>query len=195
LKNEQSEEQMSRVDDILDFWFGGADRERSWFAPDAEFDRTCTANFIGDCRAAAAGELDAWKVDARSSLALTLLLDQLPRNIFRGTARALAADERARTVAHHALARGFDRELPPRQRAFLYMPLQHSENADDQLESVRLFRALAAENPDSAGYIAHAEEHCETIRRFGRFPHRNAVLGRESTAAEREFLDRKKPER
>jgi uncharacterized protein (DUF924 family) len=185
---------MSRVDDILDFWFGGTNRERSWFAPDAEFDRTCTANFIGDCRAAAAGELDAWRGDARSCLALTLLLDQLPRNIFRGTARAFAADERARAVAHHALARGFDRELLPRQRAFLYTPLEHSENADDQLESVRLFRALAAENPDSASYVAYAEEHCETIRRFGRFPHRNEVLGRESTPAEREFLDRKNPE-
>jgi uncharacterized protein (DUF924 family) len=186
---------MSRVDDILDFWFGGTDRERSWFAPDAEFDRTCTANFIGDCRAAAAGELDDWKGDARSSLTLTLLLDQLPRNIFRGTPRAFAADERARTVARHALARGYDRELPVRQRAFFYMPLQHSENPDDQLESVRLFRALAAEHPETASYVRYAEEHCETIRRFGRFPVRNTVLGRESTEAEREFLDRKKTER
>ncbi len=125
-----------------------------------------------------------------SALALILLLDQFPRNIFRGTPRAFATDSKALATAKDVVARGFDLALPPVRRSFIYLPFQHSENLDDQQESVRLFRKLAAEHPATAGYVEYAEHHMDVIRRFGRFPHRNAVLGRASTSEETEFLQR-----
>jgi uncharacterized protein (DUF924 family) len=182
---------MERVNEILQFWFAdGSDpaHERRWFAQDAAFDQACRTGFLADHERAAGGELDSWKEEPSSALALILLLDQFPRNIFRGTPRAFATDPKALATAKHAVARGFDLALPPVQRPFIYLPFQHSENLDDQQESVRLLRKLAAEHPAMAGYIQYAEHHIGVIRRFGRFPHRNAVLGRASTPEETEFL-------
>jgi uncharacterized protein (DUF924 family) len=184
---------MERADEILEFWFGaGSDpaRERPWFAQDDGFDRACRIGFLADHERAAAGELDSWKAEPSSTLALILLLDQFPRNIFRGSPRAFATDPEALATAKHAIACGFDLALPPVQRPFIYLPFQHSENLDDQQESLRLFRKLGAEHPATAGYVEYAEHHLEVIRRFGRFPHRNAVLGRASTPEEAEHLQR-----
>jgi len=182
---------MERFDEILEFWFGdGSDpeHERRWFAQDAAFDQACKTGFLADHERAAGGELERWKEAPSSALALIVLLDQFPRNIFRGTPRAFATDPKARAVAKDAVARGFDLALPPVRRPFIYLPFQHSENLDDQNESVRLFRKLAAEHPAMAGYVEYAEHHIGVIRRFGRFPHRNAVLGRISTPEEAESI-------
>ena len=184
---------MERVDEILKFWFGdGSDPEqqRRWFGQDAAFDEACRAGFLADHERAAAGELDNWKEAPAGALALILLLDQFPRNMFRGAPRAFATDPKALATAKKATERGFDLALPPARRPFVYLPFQHSEDLDDQHESVRLFRKLAAEHPAMAGYVEYAEHHLETVRRFGRFPHRNAVLGRPSTPKEAEFIQR-----
>ncbi len=184
---------MERVDEILNFWFGdGSDpeHERRWFAQDAAFDQSCKTGFLADHERAAAGELDSWKDSASGALALILLLDQFPRNMFRGAPRAFATDPKALLMAKDAVARGFDLALPPARRPFIYLPFQHSENLDDQRESARLFRKLATEHPALAGYVEYAEHHLEVIRRFGRFPHRNAVLSRASTPAEAEYIQR-----
>src|ERR1700688_5245415 len=138
---------MERVDEILQFWFGdGSDpeHERRWFVQDAAFDQACRAGFHADHERAAAGDLDDWKEAPPSALALILLLDQFPRNIFRGSPRAFATDPKARATAKEAIIRGFDLAAPPARRSFIYIPLQHSENLDDQRESVRLFHKLAA---------------------------------------------------
>jgi uncharacterized protein (DUF924 family) len=137
---------------------------------------------------AAHGRLEDWRNEPRSCLALILLHDQFPRNMFRDTARAFKTDAKARELSHHAIASGFDRQLSPVMRMFFYLPLEHSENLEDQLESVQLARALAAENPDQAIVLKSAEQHLEVIRRFGRFPSRNHALGRQSTAEEMDFL-------
>jgi uncharacterized protein (DUF924 family) len=182
-----------RVQAILDFWFGdGSDpeRERLWFAQEPAFDQACRSGFLGDYERAVAGELDNWKDAPPGTLALILLLDQLPRNMFRDTPRAFATDSKALAVAKYAVARGFDLALAPVLRAFIYLPLQHSENLKDQQESVRLFRQLADQNPQAAEWVKYAEQHLEVIRRFGRFPHRNAVLGRASTTEELAFMRR-----
>ena len=189
---------VSRAESILLFWFAhesGSDagpiRSR-WFFPTQEFDQLCTTRFLTSYEDAARGRLEDWKNEQRSCLALVLLLDQFPRNMFRNTARAFATDANAREVSRHATASGFDRDLSPIMRMFLYLPLEHSENLDDQLESVRLYSALAAENPDLAETRKHAEQHMEVIQRFGRFPGRNHALGRQSTQEEIDFLkDRK----
>jgi uncharacterized protein (DUF924 family) len=184
---------MERVDEILQFWFGVGseeEHERRWFAQDAGFDQACRNGFLADHERATRGELDSWKAEPSSALALILLLDQFPRNIFRGTPRAFATDSKALATAKEAIERGFDLALPPVRRPFIYLPFQHSENLDDQHESVRLFRKLAADDPAAAGYVQYADHHLEVIRRFGRFPHRNAVLGRVSTPEEMEFLHR-----
>lgn len=182
-----------RIGEVLEFWFGDGsepERARRWFAADAAFDRDCRGGFLADYERAAAGELDEWRATAAGALALILLLDQFPRNMFRNSARAFATDSRALAAARAAIARGFDRALPAERRAFVYMPFEHSENPAAQDESVRLFRALAREHPELADYVGYAEEHREIVKRFGRFPHRNGVLGRASTREELEFLDR-----
>jgi uncharacterized protein (DUF924 family) len=183
----------TRVSEILQFWFGdGSDpqHERRWFMQDAAFDEACRAGFLADHERAAVGELDGWKQSPLGALALILLLDQFPRNMFRGTPRSFATDPQARATASEAIARGLDLALSPTRRSFVYMPFEHSENPVDQEESIRLFRNLAAEHPEMAGYVGYAEQHRDVIRRFGRFPYRNAVLGRISTPAEMEYLRR-----
>jgi uncharacterized protein (DUF924 family) len=182
---------MDRVEQILKFWFGDdlhPGHQRHWFAQDAGFDRACRTAFMADYESAAAGNLEEWKSAPSSILALILLLDQFPRNMFRGTPRAFATDPMARAAAKHAIAHGLDRAVAPACRPFNYLPFEHSENLDDQYESVRLFHRLAEEHPALADYVPYADGHFETIYRFGRFPHRNAILGRASTPEEIDFL-------
>ncbi len=185
----------SLAESILHFWFAdesGSEAEAvqsRWFVSDRKFDKLCRARFLSSYQDAARGRLEEWRNQPRSCLALVLLLDQTPRNMFRNTAQAFATDAKARELSRHAIASGFDRELSPVMRMFLYLPLEHSENLDDQLESVRLARALAADSPEQAESLKSAEQHLETIRRFGRFPGRNHALGRRSTQEEMDFLN------
>jgi len=188
-----NDERKKSVDEILEFWFGTEDAEgrqtqSRWFTVDPEFDRLCTVMFLQRYEDAASGLLEDWREEPRSCLALLLLLDQFPRNMFRNAARAFAADAKAREIVSHAIRAGFDRALSPVERMFLYLPFEHSESLDDQFESVRLTRALAAEDPHSDA-LKYAEQHLEIIQRFGRFPARNAALGRESTEQELDFLN------
>jgi uncharacterized protein (DUF924 family) len=192
----------SEAERILNFWMtpGHAAEDAvhlwsRWFVPDPEFDRLCKSLFLNSYRDAAFGRLDRWKKAPRSCLALVLLLDQFPRNMFRDTSRAFATDAKAREVSRHAIAAGFDRELPPIMRMFFYLPFQHSEDLHDQMESVRLALVLADEFGEPAGRTAvrtSAELHLKMIRRFGRFPGRNEALGRRSTKEEVEFLKRQR---
>jgi len=184
----------SDAEKILRFWFAeepgskGSMLQSRWFFPTPEFDRLCTTRFLASYEDASHGRLEDWKNEPRSCLALVLLLDQFPRNMFRGTARAFATDAKARELTRHAIASGFDRELSPIMRMFLYLPLEHSENLNDQLESVRLTSELVSENRDYTEILEYAEQHLKTFRRFGRFPGRNDALGRQSTQEELNFL-------
>jgi uncharacterized protein (DUF924 family) len=182
----------AKAEEVLDFWFGregepgyGEFRE-AWFRKDPEFDRTVRERFQDLHEAAARGDLDAWRDDAHSCLALVILLDQFPRNMFRGDPRSYATDRKAQVIAEYAVDRALDRELPAFQRMFIYMPFMHSEDLEHQRRSVELFRVLGGdEDGDSSHY---AVRHMEIIERFGRFPHRNEVLGRRTTPEEAEFL-------
>ncbi|MGE5546922.1 MAG: DUF924 family protein [Solirubrobacterales bacterium] len=167
---------------LLDFWFAPGMDQR-WFAADAALDADLAAGFRGLAESAAEGRLDHWAASPEGALALVLLLDQAPRNLWRGTARAFATDARARAVAAEALARGFDRPFATVQRQFLYLPFEHSEDLADQDRAVALFR----EAGDTEG-VDWAERHRAVIARFGRFPHRNAALGRTSTTEELAYL-------
>ncbi|CAA9406661.1 MAG: FIG027190: Putative transmembrane protein [uncultured Rubrobacteraceae bacterium] len=181
--------------EILDFWFGrsgetGYGEFRSeWFQKDEAFDREVTDRFGGVYEEATAGGLDGWREEAGSCLALVIALDQFPRNMFRGDARTHATDGKALHTAKHAIDHALDRELPAFQRMFLYMPFMHAEDVDDQRRSVELFEGLAAE-PGGPDVTEYAVGHRDIVERFGRFPHRNALLGRETTPEEAEFLTR-----
>lgn len=184
---------MSQAREILDFWFGEPDAEnygkprKEWFNKVPAFDREIQDRFITVYEKAAMGELDNWQNSPDGCLALILVLDQFPRNIFRDTPEAFATDWQALTVAQYAVAQGYDRKLLAVQRWFFYLPFEHSENLDHQRQAVQLFEELSYD-PDSAGAIEYAIRHMEIIAKFGRFPHRNAILGRASTPAEEEFL-------
>ncbi|MBV8336247.1 MAG: DUF924 domain-containing protein, partial [Alphaproteobacteria bacterium] len=159
-----------------------------WFKSSDEFDAALREAFLADYEASAAGAFNSWEGTPEGALALLLLLDQVPRNIFRGTPRAYATDAAARAVADRALANGFDRLVAPAWRLFFYMPFHHSENLDDQRRSQALFDALPR-NPDRrASLRRYGVPYVEVIERFGRFPHRNAILGREPTPDEIAFL-------
>ncbi len=184
----------ARARALIDFWFGAeGDPEREahrdiWFRSTPEHDSRLGQLFLDDYERAAAGELAAWEDAPESALALVLLLDQIPRNIFRDTPRAYATDAMARGAAERALAAGFDAALPSAWRKFFYMPLHHSESLADQERSLRLFEAL----PDRTGREGtrrYAMRYVDVIARFGRFPHRNAILGRPSTPEETQFLE------
>ncbi len=184
---------MSTPREILDFWFGregdegyGEFRE-AWFTKDPEFDREVWDRFEGAYEEAAAGRLDHWKDEAQSCLALIILLDQFTRNMFRGDPKTYATDDKAREAARHAVEHAYDRELPPYGRLFVYLPFEHSEDLEDQRFSVELFRGLATEM-GSEDLLGYAVRHLEIIERFGRFPHRNEILGRATTPEEAEFL-------
>ncbi|QFR34580.1 DUF924 family protein [Ancylobacter sp. TS-1] len=172
---------LPRPVDILDFW-RAAGPER-WFEKDDAFDAAIRARFLDAYEAAAAGELDGWEETAEGSYALILLLDQFPRNLFRGSPRAFATDAAARNVADRAVARGFDRAFDLPERRFLYMPFMHSEELADQERCLALCEA--ADDPEG---VHHAVVHRDIIRDFGRFPHRNPVLGRDSSDEEHAFL-------
>jgi uncharacterized protein (DUF924 family) len=180
--------------EVLEFWFGapGAPEfgrpRAAWFVKSAEFDALIRDRFLATHEAAAAGALDAWSTRPLGALALAVALDQFPRNIFRGTPRAFAADARALAVARGAVARGFDEVLLPVQRWFVYLPYEHAEELAAQRESLRLFERLAVDAA-GAGTLTYAMRHYAVIERFGRFPHRNAILGRASTPEELAFLD------
>lgn len=166
--------------EVVAFWRdAGADK---WFTKDAGFDATVRTRFLDTYEAAVRGELAAWEASAAGALALVLVLDQFPRNMFRGDARVYAADALARAVAERAIARGFDREAGA-LRKFFYLPFEHSEDPADQARCVALNRAAG-----DADALKWAEHHADIIRRFGRFPHRNAALGRTSTPEEEAFL-------
>jgi uncharacterized protein (DUF924 family) len=168
--------------DVIAFWRAAG--ARKWFGKDADFDRAITARFLATHEAAVAGQLSDWEATPEGALALLLLLDQFPRNMFRGSARAFATDPLARAVADRAIARGFDEKSPSGERMFFYLPFEHSENLADQERSLALSRRAGGGTADR-----YAEIHADIIRRFGRFPHRNAILGRASTPQEQAFLD------
>jgi uncharacterized protein (DUF924 family) len=184
----------ARAQALIDFWFGApGDPEREchrdiWFKSTPEHDLVLRRQLLGDYEQAAAGALASWEAAPQSALALLLLLDQIPRNIFRGTPLAYATDAGARAAADRAMAKGFDTMLPAAWRKFFYMPLHHSENADDQRRSIELLQAVP-HDPARTENIRYAGRYLEIIERFGRFPHRNGVLGRVSTPEELAFLE------
>ena len=181
----------STAADVLLFWFGpGAERGKAhkrWFVKNDAFDREIRERFLSLYEDAAAGRLARLKESPADCLALILVLDQLPRNMFRGTARAFATDPLALETAEHAVARGFDRGLLPVERLFVYLPFEHSESLADQERSCELTKPLDV-YPETNDVYRYALLHRDIIRRFGRFPHRNAILGRVSTPEEIEFL-------
>jgi uncharacterized protein (DUF924 family) len=171
---------IARPSDVIEFW-RAAGPER-WFRKDEAFDAQFRERFLATHEAAARGALADWEATADGALALLLLLDQFPRNAFRGTPRVYATDPMAREVARRAVDRGFDRATEPPLRNFFHLPFMHSEELADQERCV----ALTQDGDEQTR--RYAQHHRDIIRRFGRFPHRNAVLGRESTAEERQFL-------
>jgi uncharacterized protein (DUF924 family) len=167
---------------VLAFWRdAGQDK---WFNKDTAFDDSVQARFIDTYKAAAAGKLTGWEATPEGALALVIVLDQFPRNMFRGSARAFATDPLARAVTGRALDRGFDRDMPITDRQFFYLPFEHSESLGDQERSCALCVATG-----DADLLKWAQLHADIIRRFGRFPHRNAALGRITTPEEQAFLD------
>jgi uncharacterized protein (DUF924 family) len=173
--------------EILDFWFEGdaSERRKKWFEKDPAFDAAC-ARFTAAIRQARTGSLDHWAATPKGGLALIVLLDQLSRNIFRGSAEAFAADAHAREIARGMISGGFDMTLTPVERMFVYLPFEHAETPEDQDRSVQVFERLhEALGNDTVDYAAR---HREVIHRFGRFPHRNAALGRDSTPEEIDYL-------
>jgi uncharacterized protein (DUF924 family) len=173
---------LASPEEVLAFWRAAGPKK--WFTRDDALDAEIRAKFLATYAAAAAGRLEHWQSTPDGTLALLILLDQFPRNLFRGEARAFATDAAARSIAESAIARGTDRlfELP--ERRFFYLPLMHSENLADQERCI----ALCRDAGDAEGE-KHAEIHADVIRRFGRFPHRNRALGRATTEQERAFLD------
>ena len=187
--------------DVLSFWFEDAAKSPEalrrrgavWFHSDPAFDRECAARFAATLEDAARGSLDAWAGTPRGRLALVIVLDQMPRNIHRGSPAAFMHDGEAAAHCMAAIGSGQDRLLDPVERIFLYMPLQHAEDPDLQRRSVERFESLASEAGDAwRDYFAenaqYARLHRDVIERFGRFPHRNRILGRESTEEEARYL-------
>ena len=177
--------------EVLDFWFGPPEvrgkARPEWFRKDEKFDAEIRRRFVALHASAALGEREAWRAEPRSMLALVIVLDQFSRNLYRGDARAFAQDAHALACAREALARGDDAKLLPVERQFLYMPFEHSEDLADQDRAVELMHGLEAFE-ETRGLIEWAERHRVIVRRFGRFPHRNAVLGRVSSGEEAGFL-------
>ena len=187
---------------LLDWWFGAsgasaaevaASRSALWFGKQDSQDRQARERFGEQVEQALAGQLSAWQAEPEGWLANLLLLDQLPRMIFRDTPRAFAGDRLARPLALHGLAQGWDQALPPIQRVFAYLVLEHAEDLQLQDQAVQRFQVLleqatSAERELFAGYLDYAERHQRVIARFGRFPHRNQILGRSSSVEESAFL-------
>ena len=169
--------------DVLAFWRAAGPEK--WFNKSDDFDSAIRDDFLATYEAAAAGRLSDWQDTPEGALALVIVLDQFPRNMFRGDARSWATDPMALEVANQALAAGFDGKVARDLRPFFYLPLMHSEDLTDQQRCVELYRKLG----DDENGLKYAEIHAEIIQRFGRFPHRNPVLGRTTTAEEQMFLD------
>jgi uncharacterized protein (DUF924 family) len=186
---------------VLSFWFGDGDDDARiaktqsalWWGKNPETDRMLAQRFGNMLEAVRSGALASWMEKPRDALALTLLTDQMPRSIYRGTPLAFASDTVALAVARQGIEAGQDRQLRPLERVFFYLPFEHAESMAEQDRSVALFSALFQQAPPDRmelyrGYLTFALRHRHVIARFGRFPHRNAVLGRESTEEERVFL-------
>jgi len=171
---------LSRAYELLEFWEDAGPAQ--WFAKDPEFDRHFRERFLADHEAAARGEFAYWLSSAEGSLALVILLDQFPRNAFRDTPRMYDTDALARKAASIAFAAGYDQKMPKELRKFLLLPFAHSEELADQEKAVALARRIGTED------LGRAEHHRDIVRRFGRFPHRNRILGRESTFEELQYL-------
>lgn len=176
---------MADARDVIAFWREAGPAR--WFRGGADFDRIVADRFGALYRSAACAQLRDWEEDAQGALALLLVTDQFPRNIHRGSALAFATDAMAREVAGRALARGFDKMVEPLLRAFFYLPFEHHEDAAAQARAVALFEELAADGGGQEG-LDYARLHADIIARFGRFPHRNAVMGRISTPEEIAYL-------
>lgn len=168
--------------DILDFWFSEKVRPL-WFNSTPEFDAELKKRFIDIYSAALDGKLSTWQESVEGCVALVIVLDQFPLNMFRGRPESFVGEAKARAITRAAVAKGFDRQIPAEQKAFLYLPLMHSENLEDQELSVRLYEAAGLKEN-----LRFARHHRDIIQRFGRFPHRNRILGRSSTPAELEYL-------
>ncbi|MDH3817291.1 MAG: DUF924 domain-containing protein [Myxococcales bacterium] len=189
------------IEDVLDFWFGELDelgcsspehRKRWWTKSDA-FDEAIKSQFLHEYEAVVAGEREAWRNTARGTLAYIIVLDQFSRNMFRGTPEMFTADELAREACREGLDAGFDAELEFDERVFFYLPLEHSESMDDHQRCLEIFHDLLSSAPepleaDAKNYLDYAKAHKAIVERFGRYPHRNATLGRASTPEEIEFL-------
>jgi uncharacterized protein (DUF924 family) len=173
---------MTAPQDVVQFWRDAGPKK--WFEPDPAFDADIRQRFLATHELAAAGKLSDWENSAQGALALLLLLDQFPRNMFRKTPRAFATDAQARGIAERAIKAGFDLEVGNELRSFFYLPFMHSEKLADQELCLKLYRDYGNEDG-----IKYAEIHLDAIRRFGRFPHRNEILGRESSAEEIAYLD------
>jgi len=185
--NEASEAAMTaRPQDVLGFWRAAGPEK--WFAKNDAFDAAIRLKFEPVHHAAARGRHDDWAGTAEGALALVILFDQFPRNLYRGSGHAYATDGRARATARAAVAAGHDRQVEPELRAFFYLPYEHSESLADQEEGLALFQQLLADTGDTDS-LKWAIAHRDIIARFGRFPHRNAALGRATTTAEQAFLD------
>jgi uncharacterized protein (DUF924 family) len=189
------------AEDILYFWFGELDelgcaspnQRKLWWTKSEEFDQTIRSKFLPVYEAVAAGDLERWRSTPRGTLAYIIVLDQFSRNMFRNTAKMFSADPRAREVCREGLDAGFDTELRFDERVFFYLPLEHSEDLADHERCHELFSALCKTAPESLQadaeyYLDYAKQHRAIIDRFGRYPHRNEVLGRTSTQEEIEFL-------
>ncbi len=168
---------------IVEFWF--SDKVQPlWFQSTPEFDTELRERFETAWQAAEQGRLDDWAETPEGALALVILLDQIPLNIFRGDARCFSTEAKSRDITNLAVERKLDKELTDEQKAFLYMPLMHSESMTDQDKAVALYEAAGL-----AGNLKFAQHHRDIVRRFGRFPHRNKILGRQSTEAELAYLE------
>lgn len=175
----------NEIKEVVSYWFSEPVK-KLWFNSTPEFDAKLRQKYMQTLERAERGELDDWALDALGALALVIILDQFPLNMFRQQARSFATERKARQVAEQAIVKNLDRSLTAEQKAFLYLPFMHSENLQDQDKSVELFeKAGLTEN------LRYAKHHRELIRRFGRFPHRNSILNRESTAEEIDYLNSK----
>lgn len=188
-----SQEQHASAQAVLNFWFGSPEDldygkpRQVWFQKNPEFDTEIRSRFLSLYEQAAQGKLNSWQNSPESCLALILLLDQFPRNLFRDQPKMFASDDQALAVAQYAVEQGYDQQLLDVQRWFIYLPFEHSEDLAMQYQSVALFSDLE-DNPDNANTLDYAHRHFNVIKQFGRFPHRNAILGRESTPEEIAFL-------
>ena len=188
----------SSASHILNFWFGDPNapesgygqQRRMWFLKDKELDQQIRKQFLGDYEQVRQGHYADWQDQPKTALALIILLDQFPRNMFRGSPRSFEADSQALQVAKAAIVQRYDQSLLPIERIFIYLPFGHSERLVDQNQAVALFEALVQEEPDLQSSLDYAYQHRDVIARFGRFPHRNEILNRASTPEEQAFLQK-----